>query len=187
MILLWLFFSLAFFVLVWLGFWIAVTKVVEHSSRQTDFAKGTLPFEPPNGFYQGSVYLPGDQQTPWLGKSFDPANRNGVNIFTPKGASILKTITPGYKLFQKNTDGNTEAYFFETSTGPGIKDKSQQVFKLNYDSPENSFLIRIVLDEMVETAPRQFLGKIHVKIFPGYYATIGFFGLQKPRTAQIAT
>ena len=44
MILLWLFLSLAFFVLVWLGFWIAVTKVVEHSSRQTDFAKGTLPF-----------------------------------------------------------------------------------------------------------------------------------------------
>jgi hypothetical protein len=53
------------------------------------------------------------------------------------------------------------------------------VFKLDYDSPENPFLIRIILDEMVEVAPGEFLGKVHMKVFPGYYATIGFFGLRK--------
>jgi hypothetical protein len=186
MILLWLFFGLGLVVLVWLGFWMAVTKLVEQSSRQTEFAKGTLPFEPPNGFYRGSALLLGDRQTPWLGKSFDPANRTGINIFTPKGASLLKTLTPSYKLFQKNTDGNTEAYFFKTSIEPGIKDPGQQVFKLDYDSPENPLIIRIILDEMIETAPDQFLGKVHVKVFPGFFATVGFFGLRSPTAGELA-
>lgn len=185
MILLGLFFGLALIVLVWLGFWVAVTKLVENSGRQAEFMKGTLPFEPPNGFYRGSAFLLGDRQTPWLGKSFDPANRTGINIFDPRGASLLKKLTPSYKLFQKNTDGNTEAYFFKTSTGPGIKDRDLQAFKLDYDSPENPFVIRIVLDEMVEIAPDQFLGKVHVKVFPGYYATVGFFGLKSPTAGEL--
>ena len=185
MILLWLFFSLALFVVIWLGFWMAATKLVESSGRQKEFANGTLPFEPPHGFYRGVAHLPGDGQTPWLGKSFDPANRTGINVFTPRGASFLKRLTPSYKLFQKNTEGNTEAYFFKTSIGPGIKDPDLQVFKLDYDSPDNPFLVRLVLDEMVETAPDQFLGKVHVKVFPGYHATVGFFGLRSPVAAEL--
>ena len=186
MVLLGLFFSVAIGILVWLVFWFAVTKLVESSGRQKQFVQGTLPFEPPNGFYRGSAYLLGDRQTPWLGKSFDPANRTGINVFTPKGASLLKMITPGYKLFQKNTAGNTEAYFFNTSIGPGIKDAGQQVFKLDYDSPENPFIIRLILDEMVEVAPDQFLGKVHVKVFPGYHATVGFFGLKTPAAGELS-
>jgi hypothetical protein len=185
MIILWFFFSLAVLVAIWLAFWTLVTKIVEGSGRQKQFRQGTLPFEPPGGFFRGLAYMLGDQKTPWLGKSFDPANRTGINVFTPKGASILKTLTPTYKLFQKNPEGNTEAYFFKTTTGPGIKDTEQQVFKLNYDSPENPFIVRNVLDEIVEIAPEQFLGKVHVKVFPGYYATIGFFGLRRPAAGQI--
>ena len=52
-------------------------------------------------------------------------------------------------------------------------------FKLDYASPENPFLIGIILDEIVETAPQEYLGKVHMKVVPGYYATIGFFGLRK--------
>ena len=78
-----------------------------------------------------------------------------------------------------NNDGNTDAYYFKTSTGRGLKDQDTTVFKLDYDSPENPFLIRIILDEMVEVGPQEFLGKVHMKVFPGYYATIGFFGLKK--------
>lgn len=179
MIILWFFFSLAVLVLVWLAFWTVVTKLVENSGRQRQFSQGTLPFEPPNGFYSGLAHLLGNGQTPWLGKSFDPANRTGINVFTPRGASLLKTLTPNYKLFQNNTDGNTEAYFFKTSTGPGIRDTDQQVFKLDYDSADNPFIIRIVLDEIVEIAPDEFLGKVHLRVFPGYFATVGFFGLRR--------
>ena len=104
---------------------------------------------------------------------------------TGQGSTFSTREAPSYKLFQKNTDGNTEAYFFKTSTGPGIKDRDLQAFKLDYDSPENPFVIRIVLDEMVEIAPDQFLGKVHVKVFPGYYATVGFFGLKSPTAGEL--
>jgi len=116
---------------------------------------------------------------PWLGKSFEAANDKGFNIFTPKGASILKLMTPLYKHFRTNAEGNTDAYYFATRAGGGFRDTRIQTFKLDYDSPENPFLIRIILDEIVETAPEEFLGKVHLKVFPGYYATIGFFGLRK--------
>ena len=95
------------------------------------------------------------------------------------GASLLKVMTPSYKPFRKNSDGNTDAYYFNTSTSRGFRDKEIDTFKLDYDSPENPFLIRIILDEIVETSPNEYLGKVHMKVFPGYYATIGFFGLRK--------
>ena len=180
MFFLWILIDLAIAIAVWLGFWMLVTFLVGKSRRQTDFLKGSAPTEAPNRFYRGSAYLLGNRPVPWLGKSFGGENQKGFNIFTPKGASLLKILTPLYKLFRLNADGNTDAYYFKTSTGPGFKDKDISVFKLDYDSPENPFLIRIILDEMVEVAPQEFLGKVHMKVFPGYYATIGFFGLKRP-------
>lgn len=133
----------------------------------------------PNEFYRGSAYLLGDRSVPWLGKSFERENSLGFNIFTPKGAKLLKLMTPLYKRFRANSDGNTDAFYFKTSTGRGFKDSEIETFKLDYNSPENPFLIRVILDEIVEVGPETFLGKVHVKVFPGYYATIGFFGLEK--------
>ena len=138
-----------------------------------------MPQAAPEGFYNGSAYLLGGGPVPWLGKSFDSANSLGFNIFTPQGAGLLKILTPLYKLFRKNTEGNTDAFFFKTRTEPALKDGAIDVIKLDYDSAENPFLIRIILDEIVETAPGQYLGKVHLKVFPGVYSTIGFFGLQK--------
>jgi len=164
---------------VWLAFWALISFFVGHSSRQKEFLAGRVPATPPEGFYRGSAYLLGGAQTPWLGKSFESENAKGFNIFTPSGAALLKIMTPFYKLFWLNADGNTNAYYFNTSTGPGFKDTGLDVFKLDYDSPENPFLIRIILDEMVEVGPQEFLGKVHMKVFPGYFATIGFFGLKR--------
>ena len=185
MILLALFFVPAVAVLLWAGFWIAVTKIVESSEAQQSFLKGGLPFEPPNGPYRGTPCCLDRKQDLWQGKSFDATNRVGIDVFTPRGASLLKRLNPSYKLFQKNTEGNTEAYFFNTSTGLGIKDSEMKVFKLDYDLPENPFIVRLFLEEVVETAPEQFLGKVHIKVFPGYYATTGFFNLRKPAAGQI--
>lgn len=156
-----------------------LTFLVGQSDRQKQFVAASAPIDPPDGFYNGSAYLLGNRPVPWLGKSFESEHKKGFNIFTPKGASLLKVMTPLYKLFKVNGDGNTDANYFKTCVRRGFKDKDVSVFKRDYDSPENPFLIRIILDEMVETGPREFLGKVHMKVFPGYYATIGFFGLKK--------
>lgn len=179
MLFLWILIDIVIAVAVWLGFWMLVTFIVGKSRRQAEFLAGKAPTEAPSGFYRGSAYLLGNRPVPWLGKSFESANAKGFNIFTAKGVSLLKILTPLYKLFRLNADGNTDAYYFNTSTGPGFRDKGVDVFKLDYDSPENPFLISIILDEMVEVAPQEFLGKVHMKVFPGYFATIGFFGLKR--------
>lgn len=179
MLVVWILLWIVIAILVWLGFWILITFLVGQSSRQGQFLEGNLPAVVPDGFYKGSAHLLGGRPVPWLGKSFEAVNNVGFNIFTPRGASLLKVLTPFYKLFRKNVDGNTEAYYFKTSTSAGFRDKAIDTFKLDYDSPENPFLVRMVLDEVVETAPQELLGKVHMQVFPGYYATIGYFGLKK--------
>jgi len=179
MTILWIAASILGAVGVWIVFWVAVTFLVGRSTKQEQFERGRLPSPAPNGFFSGTAYLLGGGPVPWLGKSFEPEKNVGFNIFTPRGASLLKVMTPFYKLFRMNADGNTDAYYFKTSTSQGFRDMHMQTFKLDYDSPENPFLIRIILDEIVETAPDEYLGKVHMKVFPGYRATIGFFGLHK--------
>lgn len=179
MSILWIAVWLVVAIAVWVAFWTLLTFFVGRSSRQKEFVGGSAPRPAPEGFYKGTALLLGGGPVPWLGKSFEAANDRGFNIFTPKGTSLLKIMTPFYKLFRENADGNTDAYYFKTSTSQGFRDKEIVTFKLDYNSPENPFLIRLILDEIVETAPNAYLGKVHMKVFPGYYATIGYFGLHK--------
>lgn len=179
MTIIWIFVSLVIAVAVWLGFWSLLTFFSGRSHWQAKFVAGKVPDTPPSGFYRGSAFMLGNRPVPWMGKSFEAENALGFNIFTPTGAKLLSILTPFYKLFRKNGDGNTDAYYFKTSISTGFRDKEIETFKLDYDSPENPFLIRIILDEIVETAPDEFLGKVHMKVFPGYYSTIGYFGLRK--------
>jgi hypothetical protein len=179
MIFVWTLIWIGVAVAVWLVWWTTISYFVSNSKRQSMFVEGSAPTVPPDGFYKGAAYLLGGGPVPWLGKSFLSSQNLGYNIFTPTGASLLKIFTPFYQRFTTNDDGTTNAYYFRTSVGSGLKDAKTSVFKLDYDSPENPFLIRIILDEMVEVSPGEFLGKVHMKVFPGYYATIGFFGLRK--------
>lgn len=179
MIILWILVALATASIIWLSVWKLVDLLSGTNHWQKKFLDGKLPESPPEGFYRGSAYLLGNRRVPWLGKSFESENDLGFNIFTPKGASLLKMMTPFYQKFRENSDGNTEAYYFKTSTGEGFKDKNIETFKLDYDAPENPFLIRIILDEIVEVGPEEFLGKVHLRVFPGFYSTIGYFGLKK--------
>lgn len=179
MLFVWIIVWLAIAIAAWVGFWVLVTFIVGKTRRQGEFLLGRLPAEAPDGFYRGSAYLLGSGGVPWLGKAFERESSKGFNIFTPKGASLLRLMTPFYDRFRVNAEGNTDAYYFRTSAGPAFRDRGIETIKLDYDSPENPFLIRIILDEIVEVAPNQILGKVHVKVFPGYYATVGFFGLRK--------
>ncbi len=179
MFILWILLAIVAAVAAWLLFWWLVNFVAEHSGYQKQFETGSTPRSAPEGFYRGSAHVLFDLEVPWMGKFFDSKNDLGFNIFTPAGGSLLKLLAPFYKRFSTNEDGNTRAFYFKTRTEPGLKDPELNVVKLDYDSPENPFRIRIILDEIVEVAPEQYLGKIHVKVFPGFYSTIGYFGLKK--------
>jgi hypothetical protein len=179
MFILWILLSIVIAVAVWLGFWWLVNLLVNRGKRHQQFINGNAPNVAPDGFYQGTAHILFDQKVPWLGKSFDSPNNLGFNIFTPFGAKLLKILAPFYQKFRTDEAGNTEAFNFKTVMGAGLKDTNVSVIKLDYDAPENPFPIRIILDEIVEIAPEQFLGKIHLKVFPGFYATIGYFGLKK--------
>jgi len=164
-----------------------VTFLVERSHYHQTFVQGRVPNPLPQGFHPGKAHVLLDKQVPWLGKSFDRGQQLGFNIFTPLGAKILKIASPFYPKFTVNEEGNTRAYYFKTWVGKGKKDTSVDVLKLDYAAMrENPLFIRIILDEVVEIAPQQYLGKIHVKLLPGFFVTIGYFGLtEQPQEATV--
>lgn len=162
------------------------TLLIERSPYQKQFAQGRVPAPLPQGFHPGVAHVLFDKQTPWLGKFFDREQQLGHNIFTPLGARILKFASPFYRQFSRNEDGNTRAYYFKTWVGKGKKDRALDVLKLDYDMPENPLFIRIILDEVVEITPQQYLGKIHVKLLPGFWISIGYFALTpQPQEATV--
>jgi hypothetical protein len=179
MLILWILFSIFAALAVWLVFWSLVSFFVNRSHYHKLFVAGKLPQTAPDGFYQGTAHIFFDKQTPWLGKSFVARDNLGFNIFMAKSAPLLKTMMPFYKKFSQSPNGDTDAFYFQTRAEAGLKDKETDVIKLEYDAPENPFPVRIILDEIVEIAPGQFLGKIHLKVFPRFYSTIGYFGLKK--------
>lgn len=155
-----------------------VTFLVERNPYHQKFVQGRVPNPLPQGFHPGMAHVLLDKPVPWLGKSFDRTQQLGFNIFTPLGAKILKIASPFYPKFSINEEGNTRAYYFKTWVGKGKKDTNVDVLKLDYAAMrENPLFIRIILDEVVEIAPDQYLGKIHVKLLPGFFVTIGYFGL----------
>lgn len=164
-----------------------VTFLVERSPYHKQFIEGHAPNPLPDGFHPGLAHVLFDKQTPWLGKQFDHTQQIGFNIFTPLGAKILKFASPFYPKFSLNEEGNTRAYYFKTWVGKGKKDANVDVLKLDYAAMrENPLFIRIILDEVVEIAPQQYLGKIHVKLLPGFFVTVGYFGLtEQPQEALV--
>lgn len=129
-----------------------VTWRVEHASQQAEFRAGTLPIELPDGAYDGTS--PDLERRSWHGKSFDRAKSSGLNRI-----------------------GNEEKYPFVMSFGSGLRDPIK-VIAIDYNLPENPWWLRLVTDEIVQTSPNQFLGKVHVRIL-GLTFSIGYFELQK--------
>ena len=132
------------------------TWQMEHSANQKLFGSGNIPNPAPNGFYKGSV--PGHTFS-WLGKKFSAADSSEINVF------------------DAGNGAKGERYPFATSVGQGIRDTHLNVVKIDYNIPGNSFLMRLILDEIVEVAPGEYLGKLHVRIIPGYPFTLAYFKL----------
>ena len=97
---------------------------------------------------------------PWLGKRFDTETTSGDNMMLPSARVPAKLVWPSYR-FQDIGEGRYAAFRFRSYTGAGTLDRDRRVLKIDYDSNENpSFLIRDILDELVQVVPDVCLGKV---------------------------
>jgi hypothetical protein len=155
------------------------------------FQEGRTPDPLPSGFLPGrlvttSVWGPGDATVlriartymPWLGKSFDPDRSAGVNVLTRSAKAPMKTLWPSYTP-ERELDDRLECFPFRTRVAPGEVDPERDVLKIDYDFDANpSFIIRHVLDELVEIGDGTYLGKILYRTSKGF-TPIGFFSLAR--------
>ncbi len=131
------------------------------------FLRSKLPNPKPEGFYRGSTGFSArgrsalGGKTSWLGKKFDSNNETGVNIMKDKKS----------RQFEK--------YPFKTYVGSGLFDKSLFVLKIDYNVKGNPFWMRCILDEIVEIKPNEYLGKMHIRIIPGFPFSFLYFNLKK--------
>jgi hypothetical protein len=155
------------------------------------FRSGTAPDPRPEGMVPGrlitmSVTRPtdalvkgiGQLYMPWLGKSFDPANERGINVLVPSARGPMKVLWPKYTPERELVD-RIECFPFTTRVDPGAIDPDVNVLKIDYDHDANpDFLIRRILDELVQIDEGLYLGKILFRRKSGW-KPIGFFSLEK--------
>lgn len=156
------------------------------------FRSGTAPNPALNGFYSGELIAlaiaPGLTQvaqmiastwTPWKGKSFDPTSNQGDNTFHRSAFGLSHVLWPFYRGYRDDTPQTYRAFAFRTYVAPGKDDPDVQVFKLDYDSPDNpSTSIRRLLDEVVQVENGVYLGKVHLKLWWGQWQMVAYFGLR---------
>lgn len=131
--------------------------VTQKNALEKVFLGGKIPNPSPNGFYKGTVT---GLKTSWQGKKFNSRASTGINIF-------------------RENKKDKEVYPFKTYAGQGLADTELKVFKIDYNISENPFWLRLILDEIVETAPGKYLGKLHLRVFPGLSFALGYFQLRK--------
>jgi len=154
------------------------------------YRSGTAPDPLPDGFLPGRLLAMSVQPQldgairriasmwmPWKGKVFDPDTMTGVNRFQPNVRIPMKVVFPGYAP-EEVTRVKVEAFPFRNRIAPGAADPDLQTFKIDYDFEANpDFLIRRILDELVQVAPGRYLGKILFRVGERFHP-IGFFSLR---------
>jgi hypothetical protein len=155
------------------------------------FRSGSTPDPRPEGFLPGklitmSVSRPSDALVrgiakaymPWMGKSFDSQQETGVNILIPSAKTPMKGLWPKYEP-EREVGDRIEAFPFNTRVAPGELDPEVDVLKIDYDFDANpGFIIRHILDELVQIDDGFYLGKILYRL-KGSFRPIGFFTLQR--------
>jgi hypothetical protein len=156
------------------------------------FRHGSLPVEPLEGTYPGTLVTPTTWRLtdpplravarvwmPWLGKRFYPATASGDNLLVNSARLPARGLWPSYRL-QETGDGRYSAFRFRTYSSPGTVDPDIETLKIDYDSDDNpSFLIRNILDELVEVEPGSYLGKVLLRRRSGW-RLVGYFSLRSP-------
>lgn len=146
-------------VLIALAIALYLTWHTNSSETEKAFAAGTIPAPALSGFYKGSVDLP--VKVTWLGKKFDAATSTGINVF------------------DSGLGSTTDKYSFRYGEIAALHEPGIKVIAIDYDLPQNPFWVRPIFDELVQVAPGKYLGKMNVRIIPGYPFTLGFFRLEK--------
>ena len=154
------------------------------------YRAGTAPDPLPEGFMPGRLLGMSVQPQfdsvirriaalwmPWKGKVFDPDTMTGVNRFHPNVRIPMKVVFPKYTV-EEATAVKVEAFPFRNRIAPGAVDPDLETFKIDYDFDANpDFLIRRILDEVVQIAPGHLLGKILFRV-NGRFHPIGYFSLR---------
>lgn len=133
------------------------TYMVEQKSEQVSFTKGTADLSALDGDYNGVAH--GYSGT-WQGKTIFKNKQTGINRFLY-----------GEKLEQK--------YPFALSVHKALRDTGKDVIVLNYNQLGNPWWLKYIVDEIVQTGPQEYLGKVHVKITSDIVFTLGYFSLTK--------
>jgi len=154
------------------------------------FRQGSAPLEPLDGPYDGILVTTttwrltdpafrvlASAWMPWMGKRFHAGDQSGDNLLVPSARVPARLFWPRYRL-EDTGDGRHVAFRFRTYTSPGTLDPDIDTLKIDYDSPDNpGFLIRDILDELVEVAPGAYLGKVLLRRRGGW-RLVGYFALQ---------
>ena len=135
------------------GVGVILTIISRLIPAQKAFEGGTLP-EGLEGFYQGRL---AGLSLPWRGKFFN--KESGLNRF--------------------HVFGQRDLFEFKISQGPGLTDPTVTVLKIDYNIPENPFWLRLILDELVQIGPDNYLGKAHLRLISSLPFTVVYFRLSK--------
>jgi hypothetical protein len=96
---------------------------------------------------------------PWTGKTFDATGSAGQNRFVGSARPWFRLYWPSYRDLAPDGSGGFTAFRFETSVGPSRSVPALEVLRLDYRLPESPWLVRDVLDELVEVGDGQHLGQ----------------------------
>ena len=142
------------------------------------FLKGTLVASSTWGSFDAVVRRIAGLYMPWVGKSFDAAAIAGVNVLISSAQKPMRVLWPSYEPERILAD-RLEAFPFITRIAPGELDPDVDVLKIDYNFEANpTFVIRRILDELVEVDEGLFLGKILMRR-RGKWSTLGYFTLER--------
>lgn len=161
------------------------------------FRAGTAPDAHLNGRHAGELIAlaiaPGLTQffqwlanrwMPWRGKTFDPAQQRGENIFTKDSYPLARFFNPLYRGFLSDGPNTYRGFAFRTYAAPGLFDTDRTVLKIDYNLKENPALtVRRVLDELVRLDENLYLGKAHMHWWWGAWQTVAYFSLIPERVS----
>ena len=115
---------------------------------------------------------------PWRGKRFHADLGLGDNRFSNDVRALTRLYWPFYHHSRAADAGHFTAFTFSTRFAPSVVDPSRTVFRIDYDLDENPrFVIRDVVDEVVELEPGVLLGEAQVR-FMGRWRTAAYFALR---------
>lgn len=133
------------------------TYFVERQKEQAIFTNGSADMSALDGEYKGVAY---GYSGSWQGKTIFGSKKTGINRFLNDGVLANR-------------------YPFALSVRKALRDTGKDVIVLDYNQPENPWWLKYIVDEMVQTGPQQYLGKVHVQITPDIVFTLGYFSLAK--------